>query len=149
MCGSRTAPIPRRSGRCSARQKDIQFASRVKSHIGRQAQIHRLRHIVRELAARLPPEISATTADVKEMIGYGCHTTMHLVRLLAPRLKDEDHTKDIDFSRGGIAARWQAGRADAQAMVAAQPWRRPVDPLEGLIVHEKSDLNPAPALAAE
>ncbi len=36
-----------------ARHKDIQFASRGKSHVARQAQIHRLRHVVRELANRL------------------------------------------------------------------------------------------------
>jgi hypothetical protein len=28
---------------------------------------------------------------------------MHVVRLLAPRLDNESHTKDIDFSPGGIA----------------------------------------------
>ncbi len=38
----------------SARQKAIQFASRVNSHVRRQAQIHQLRHIVRELTRELP-----------------------------------------------------------------------------------------------
>ena len=41
------------------------------------------------------------------MAGYGCLTRMHVVRLLAPRLDDEDHTKDIDFSPAGIRS---AGR---------------------------------------
>lgn len=133
------------------RQKDIQYASRVKSHIMRQAQIHRLRHIVRQLAARLPEEQRDSPA-VREMIGYGCHTTMHIVRLLAPRLGGEDHTKDIDFSRSGIRTRWQAGYADVRAMLAGKPWRRAVDPLEGVIVHESADLEPAvedPRVAAE
>jgi len=121
------------------RQKDIQYASRVKSHIMRQAQIHRLRHIVRQLAARLPDEQRDSPA-VREMIGYGCHTTMHIVRLLAPRLGGEDHTKDIDFSRSGIRTRWQAGLADVRAMLARKPWQRAVDPLEGVIVHESADL---------
>ena len=121
------------------RQKDIQYASRVKSHIMRQAQIHRLRHIVRQLAARLPDEQRDSPA-VREMIGYGCHTTMHIVRLLAPRLGGEDHTKDIDFSRSGIRTRWQAGLADVRAMLAGKPWQRAVDPLEGVIVHESADL---------
>jgi NTE family protein len=133
------------------RQKDIQYASRVKSHIMRQAQIHRLRHIVRQLAARLPEEQRNSPA-VREMVGYGCHTTMHIVRLLAPRLGGEDHTKDIDFSRGGIRTRWQAGYADVRAMLAGKPWQRAVDPLEGVIVHESTDLERAtedPRVAAE
>ena len=34
------------------RQKDIQYASRARSHIARQKQIHHLRHIIRELAKK-------------------------------------------------------------------------------------------------
>ena len=36
------------------RQKDVQYSSRAVSHIRRQKQIHRLRHIIAELAMRLP-----------------------------------------------------------------------------------------------
>ena len=32
---------------------------------------------------------------------WGCVTRMHVVRLLAPQLDDEDHTKDIDFTPVG------------------------------------------------
>ena len=39
------------------RTKDIQFASRAKSHIARQKQIHHLRHIIRELAKRVPDKM--------------------------------------------------------------------------------------------
>jgi NTE family protein len=117
------------------RQKDIQYASRAKSHVARQQQIHRLRHIINGLAARLPP---AEREDpmVREIAAYGCKTTMHLVNLLAPRLDGEDHTKDIDFANSSIRTRWQAGLADARRAVAAEPWRRPADPLEGIIVHD-------------
>jgi NTE family protein len=38
---------------------------------------------------------------------------MHVVQLLAPRLDNENHTKDIDFSPSGIRLRWEAGYADA------------------------------------
>jgi len=121
------------------RQKDIQYSSRVKSHIARQEQIHRLRHIVQQLCARLPAE-AREDAMVREMAAYGCQTTMHLVRLLAPRLEGEDHTKDIDFSRAGIRARWQAGYGDIRRMLAARPWNRPVGPLDGVVVHESTQL---------
>ena len=36
------------------RQKDIQYASRADSHIARQKELHHLRHVIRELAKRLP-----------------------------------------------------------------------------------------------
>ncbi len=94
-----------------SRQKDVQFASRTESQIARQKQLHRLRHIIAELAADLPEE-QRQSNRVKMLASYGCVTRMHVVRLLAPPLDAEDQTKDIDFSRGGIRQRRAAGRAD-------------------------------------
>jgi NTE family protein len=91
--------------------------------------------VIAELASRLPADVAADPA-VKDMAAYGCTTTMHVVRLLAPTLKNEDHTKDIDFSPGGIKARWQAGLADTRAVIAAAPWCVAADPLEGFVLHE-------------
>jgi NTE family protein len=118
-----------------ARHKDIQFASRGKSHVARQAQIHRLRHVVRELANRLPAELRADPV-VQDLAEYGCGTLMHLVRLLAPRLDGEDHTKDIDFSRAGIEGRWKAGHDHARKVLAERPWEKPADTLAGVVIHE-------------
>jgi NTE family protein len=117
------------------RQKDLQYSSRAGTHIARQRQIHRLRHIISELTARLPED---TLKDnmVREMASYGCPTRMHVVRLLAPQVRGEDHAKDIDFSSSGIRTRWEAGHADAIRVLKAQPWTAPVDPLEGFILHE-------------
>jgi NTE family protein len=118
-----------------ARQKDLQYASRVKNVALRQRQLHRLRHIVAELVKRLPAE-AQQDAMVREMAAYGCLTRMHVVRLLAKPLPQDDHSKDIDFSEEGIRTRWQAGLEDAERALAARPWTAPVDPLDGLILHE-------------
>ena len=58
------------------------------------------------------------------------------MRLLAPRLEGEDHTKDIDFSPAGIRKRWEAGLADARKALKAAPWEAGVDPIEGFYLHE-------------
>jgi NTE family protein len=121
-----------------SRQKDIQYASRGKSHVARQEQIHRLRHVVRELGLCLTDEQRADPA-VRELLGYGCRTTMHLVRLLSPRLDREDHTKDIDFTRAGIRTRWHAGYEHAKRVLAEKPWEAEIDPLQGVVVHETTD----------
>ena len=117
------------------RQKDIQYASRADSHIARQEHIHQLRHIVRELVRLLPQE-QRETPEVKEMAGYGCGTIMHIVRLNAPRLDNEDHLRDIDFTPVGIRARWQAGYADTMRTIERRPWRKRVDPMMGVLVHD-------------
>lgn len=121
-----------------SRQKDIQYASRGKSHVVRQQQIHRLRHVVRELGLRLSDQQRADPA-VRELLSYGCHTTMHLVRLLSPRLDREDHTKDIDFTRAGIGTRWQAGYEHAKRVLAEKPWECEVGGLQGIAIHETMD----------
>ncbi|MGH6644125.1 MAG: DUF3734 domain-containing protein, partial [Bradyrhizobium sp.] len=126
------------------RQKDIQYSSRAVSHIMRQKQIHRLRHIIAELAMRLPQE-ERGGPESRELASYGCLTRMHVVRLLAPRLDNEDHTKDIDFSRQGIRMRWNAGYLDAQQMLAKAPWESDVDPLEGFYLHELRRMGMHPA----
>jgi NTE family protein len=117
------------------RQKDVQYWSCAVSQIKRQKQIHRLRHIIAELAMRLP-ESERESNLVREMAGYGCLTRMHVVRLLAPPLEGEDHTKDIDFSRKGIRRRWAAGYSDTRRVLADAPWEAEVDPIEGFYLHE-------------
>ena len=86
------------------RQKNIQYASRAESHIARQKQLHRMRHIIRSLKHRLPPE-ALEDPDLVDLTAHGCGTTMHVVRLLAPALDGDDYTKDIDFSSEGMRSR--------------------------------------------
>jgi NTE family protein len=117
------------------RHKDIQYSSRVASHIARQRQVHGLRHVIRQLAALVPEQVRATPA-VRELAAYGCATRMHVVRLLAPRLDDENHTKDIDFSPSGIRMRWQAGYNNTRDVLKSAPWEKEIDPGEAVILHE-------------
>ena len=132
-----SGPEPQSIWQVLGRQKDIQYASRADSHIMRQKQIHHLRHVIRELVALLPPEARAS-AQCAEFASWGCGTTMHVVRLLAPTLDSEDYLKDIDFTPAGIRARWQAGLADTRRMIERAPWDTDVDPMEGVILHELS-----------
>ena len=117
------------------RQKDIQYSSRAVTHIVRQKQLHRLRHVISELVRRMPAK-EQQREDVKDLAGYGCLTRMHVVRLLAPPVDGEDHTKDIDFSPAGIRARREAGYHDTLRLISEAPWQGKFDPIEGFILHE-------------
>ena len=116
------------------RHKDIQYSSRVASHIVRQRQVHKLRHVVSELL-KFIPEADRTHPVVKDLAEYGCVTRMHVVQLLAPRLDNENHTKDIDFSPAGVRLRWDAGYADTSRALQRAAWKDDCDPLEGVILH--------------
>ncbi len=128
-------PEPDTIWQVMSRQKDIQYSSRAVSHIARQKQIHRLRHVIAELVRRLPDK-EQKTAAVRELASYGCLTRMHVVRLLAPPFEGDDHTKDIDFSPRGIRRRWEAGYADTSRVLELAPWLGDFDPVEGFILHE-------------
>src|SRR5262247_2433468 len=127
-------PEPRTIWEVLHRHKDIQYSSRVASHIARQHQVHKLRHVISELV-KLIPEEARRNAMIQDLSEHGCLTRMHVVRLLAPRLDNENHTKDIDFSSTGIRLRWEAGYADTRRALQRAPWNDACDPLEGVILH--------------
>jgi NTE family protein len=119
------------------RQKDLQYSSRAAQNIKRQRQLHRLRHVITEVA-KLVPEGAASAERMAELRGYGCDTRMHVVRLLAPALDTEDHSKDIDFSASGIRLRREAGYRHTIDALAQAPWREEINPLDGFVLHELS-----------
>jgi NTE family protein len=127
------------------RQKDIQYSSRIASHIARQQQTHRLRHVISRLIRFIPEDVRNSEA-VRELAAFGCVTQMHVIRLLAPRLDNENHTKDIDFSRSGISMRREAGYQATMRALRQAPWQGEFDPIEGVILHESK---PDFAIAAE
>ncbi len=43
-----------------------------------------------------------------------------------------------DGTAAGIRARWQAGHTETRRIVALAPWQRPVDPMEGVVIHDTS-----------
>jgi NTE family protein len=138
-------PEPTTMAEVFNRHKDVQYSSRIASHIVRQEQTHRLRHVIKELAARLP-EAARNDPAVRELMGYGCQTRMHVVQLLAPQLDRESHTKDIDFSPEGITLRWEAGYQHTRSALDRRPWTGEFDPLSGVVLHEHMEATP---LAAE
>ncbi|HEY2482883.1 MAG TPA: patatin-like phospholipase family protein [Caulobacteraceae bacterium] len=124
------------------RKKDVQYASRSAVHIARQRQLHQLRHVITRLADLIPEPLNQD-AEVRALADYGCRTRMHVVRLLAPRLDDEDQNKDLDFSPSGIRRRWEAGYAHTMRVLETAPWRGESDPLEGFVLHEAVGGEPA------
>jgi NTE family protein len=128
-------PRPESLSHAFMREKDILFGSRSKTHIMRQAQLHRMRRIIRELIEMLPEE-QKNSPRVKELAGWSCTTTMHLVEINARPIEGETNARDYDFSRAAVQARWEAGYADTCRMLERQPWDDPVDPATQVTVYE-------------
>jgi NTE family protein len=133
---------PKSVWQAMSRQRDIQYSSRSESHLERQKQIHRLRHVIRELEQYIPAD-QRDTPEVRELLGWGCGTTMQVIELDAPRLAGDDLHKDIDFSTSGIQRRWAAGYENTIRMLEKAPWREAPDPMEGIAVY-RSDPEAGP-----
>jgi NTE family protein len=128
-------PEPKSLARAFMRQKQIMFGSRSRSHIMRQAELHRMRRIIRELVDMLPEE-RKNSPRVKELAGWSCTTTMHLVEINAQPIEGETNAGDYDFSRDTIRLRWNAGYADALRVIARRPWDDPIDPATEVTVYQ-------------
>ena len=123
----------------------VHDGSRIGSHITRQQQTHRLRHVISQLVRYIPDDVRESEA-VRDLAGYGCVTQMHVVRLLAPHLKNENHTKDVDFTPSGIRIRREAGYDATMRALRQAPWQGGFDAIDGVILHESM---PDLAMAAE
>ena len=131
-------PVPTSIWEVLDRQKDVQYSSRIASHIARQQQAHRLRHVVSQLVQQISGRSHGTAKRcVQELGGYGCMTQMHVVRLLAPRIANENHTEGhrLQLVRHRRARR-EAGYAATRKALEQAPWQGEFDPVEGVILHE-------------
>jgi NTE family protein len=128
-----SGPEPESILQVMSRQRDIQYSSRAESHLDRQKQIHRLRHVIRELG-RYVPEEKRDDPEVQELLAWGCGTTMQVLELDAPAFDNDDLNRDIDFSSSGIKRRWLAGYEDTARLLKLAPWRETLDPMEGISV---------------
>lgn len=133
------SPHPQTLSHAFMRLKDIIFGSRSRTHIMRQAELHRLRRVIHELVDMLPEETRATPR-VKELAGWGCTTTMHLVEINAQPIEGETDARDFDFSRASVEARWQAGYADTCRMLESRPWEDPIDPATAVTVYSSDSM---------
>jgi NTE family protein len=122
------------------RLKDIQYASRANTQLHHQKELQSLRRMLLHVANQIPDH-SPQKAAVRQLAAlHGCSRTMHIVRLVAPRLTGEDYTKDIDFSAKGIRARRQAGYEDTCLALDITPWHNEIDAFESFIVHDVAEL---------
>jgi NTE family protein len=114
----------------SEREKDIRFSSRTRALTEIFRTMHDVRHNVNALLERLPPEIRNTPV-CDYLYEFGCVTTMDIVELVYRPDDPQGLSKDYEFSRSTMRARWGQGRADAAATLEASPWLAPMPPEVG------------------
>lgn len=120
-------PVPATFAETCERQKDIRFSSRTRIVTDALRHIHDVRHNINELWEKLPEALRATP-EAQFLYAFGCVTTMDIVELVDRPSEVQGYSKDYEFSRGTMEARWVRGRRDAETTLRASPWLAPRQP---------------------
>jgi NTE family protein len=92
--------------------------------------MHDVRHNINSLWDQLPENLRQTP-EAKFLYKFGCVTTMDIAQLIYRPTEGQGHSKDYEFSRATMRARWAQGFADAEATLVASPWLAPMPPEVG------------------
>jgi NTE family protein len=114
----------------SERDKDIRYSSRTRAATDTLRLMHDVRHNINNLWDQLPHNLRETP-EARFLYNFGCVTTMDIVELIYRPIEVQGHSKDYEFSRSTMQARWAQGLSDAQATLLASPWLTPMPPEVG------------------
>jgi NTE family protein len=117
--------LPRNLDEVNERDKDIRYASRTATSTEAFRYRHDVRHAINELHKILPPEL-ANSEEGRRLYEHGCVTEMDIVQLICRSGQPLGSSKDYQFGRSSMNARWEQGRADARKVLAASPWLAPM-----------------------
>ena len=117
--------VPTNLDQVNEREKDIRYSSRTRIVTEALRERHNVRHVINELHKLLPPEIAALP-QAKRLYEHGCVTEMDIATLIYRPGEPQGGSKDFEFSRATMLARWQEGLTDARTTLEASPWLAPV-----------------------
>lgn len=118
-----------------SRQKDIQYSSRTRAITNHLREMHKLRHALQHVLAKLP-EGAKKDQEVQAIADMASHRAHTIVHLIYQSKAFEGHSKDYEFGPDAMREHWQSGLEDIRRTLA-NPHRldRP-DPALGFITHD-------------
>lgn len=125
---------PHTMAQALTRYKDIQYASRILEHLEDHKRLQDVRRALRVVGKKLSAR-AAADPDIQELLAMGVESQVDVVHLIMQCLPGEDSWRDIDFSDSRLRARWAAGLNDGRRVLAAAPWKAPVEEDVGMRVH--------------
>ena len=115
------------------REKQIQYASRISSHIDAVADKVNLRHAIRHIDRQSRP---AGADAVPDETALKIGERLDIVHVVYHPTADQVPSSDAEFSRASIAERRAAGHRDMLHAIAAAPWFNETKPAHvGALVH--------------
>ena len=106
--------LPGNIAEVMVREKEIQYSSRTREITDRFSAAQKLRHMIGDALAALPPEIKAKP-EIAQLAAETDHSLYHIVHLIYRSKHYEGDSKDFEFSRLSMEEHWRAGYNDAVA----------------------------------
>ncbi len=116
--------IPVTLEQVNEREKDIRYSSRTRASTTAFAHKHEVRFAIEELLKLLPEDI-AQSEQAKRLESFSCVTEMDIVQLIYRPFSPQGASKDFEFSRSTMNARWAQGLSDTNLTLQASPWLKP------------------------
>ena len=127
--------IPTSLEEVSEREKDIRYSSRTRAGTDALRLKHDVRHNINALREMLPQDLK-DTPEAKWLYNFGCVTTMDIVQLIYRPRDPQGSSKDYEFGRATMNARWAQGYSDARTTLFASPWLAPMPKEVGVRVFD-------------
>jgi NTE family protein len=127
--------IPTNLEEVNEREKDIRYSGRTRAGTEALRLKHDVRHNINALHEMLPQELK-DTAEAKWLYNFGCVTTMDIVQLIYRPREPQGASKDYEFGRATMNARWAQGYSDARTTLLASPWLTPMPKEVGVRVFD-------------
>ena len=142
--------LPTNLEEVNEREKDIRYSGCTRAGTEALREKHDVRHNINALHEMLPQELK-DTPQARWLYNFGCVTTMDIVQLIYRPRDLQGASKDYEFGRATMNARWAQGYSDARTTLFASPWLAPMPKEVGVrvfdVMHEilVKDTRPAPA----
>ena len=105
--------MPRNLTESDHRQKEIRYSSRTRTVTDNFVRLQRLRRMIGDLLAELPPDSEFRQKERVEALARMAHLRCYnIVHLIYRSAKYEGASEDYEFSRRTMEAHWQAGYND-------------------------------------
>ncbi|MES2751260.1 MAG: patatin-like phospholipase family protein [Pseudomonadota bacterium] len=117
------------------REKDIRFSSRTRMNTDMNRKIHNAKKAVRELIAKLPPDLKNDPL-VAVLNEAARENTVSVVHLIYRSKSHEASSKDYDFSRLAMVEHWGAGERDVHLSMRHPEWLERPQAGESMVTYD-------------
>ncbi|MDR3464967.1 MAG: patatin-like phospholipase family protein [Xanthobacteraceae bacterium] len=124
------------------REKDIRFSSRTRLNTDMNKRIHNTRKALRNLLAKLPPDLQEDP-NVVELCRAAKENTVTVVHLIYKSKNFETSSKDYDFSHLAMQEHWAAGEHDVDRSMEHPEWLQRPQNGETMVTYDLTGEYPA------